>query len=156
MKFNKYARHYELDDLHVLFNMLNDVIVVIDKELFDAINPHLKTPLDIQSINRELYNNLLKSKFIVPDSADETEDLICSWQEEDRNPAQIKLTVNPTLQCNLRCWYCYEDHSGQSKVSPAIMDAIKCLIDNTLSRGSLQKLLLDFSAVNRCYISTHV
>lgn len=144
MKFNKYARHYELDDLHVLFNMLNDVIVVIDKELFDAINPYLKTPADIQRINQELYDNLLDSGFIVTDSADETDDLIRSWQEEDSNPAQIKLTVNPTLQCNLRCWYCYEDHSGQSKVSPATMEAIKRLIDNILSRKSLQKLLLDF------------
>lgn len=144
MKFNKYARHYTLDDLHVLFNMLNDVVIIVDDDVFETIEPMLKTPLKIKEVHPDLFAALVDKEFIVEASADEAAALVETWRLQDTDPEEIKLTVNPTLQCNLRCWYCYEDHTGLSKVSAETLSAIKNLIDNILSRPTMKKLILDF------------
>lgn len=144
MRFNKYVREYRLEELHLLYNMVNDAIIVVDPKLFDSIEPYLKKVDAIESVNAELYHNLVNYDFIVPDECNETDDLINSWKEEDLHPKDIKLTINPTLQCNLRCWYCYEDHTGHSKISPDTIEAVKRLIDKILDRPHPEKLTLDF------------
>lgn len=144
MKFNKYVRHYELEDLHILYNMQNDVTVIVSCELFSLMKNEIRTPIRIQEINQSLYDKFTDNGFIVNAMTDETDQLIKLWQKEDLAPSCIKLTINPTLECNLSCWYCYENHNGHSQINFQTLIAIKNLISKTLCKPSLDKLVLDF------------
>ena len=37
----------------------------------------------------------------------------------------FRLIVNPTLNCNFRCWYCYETHKAESNMSDQTVSHIK-------------------------------
>lgn len=36
-----------------------------------------------------------------------------------------RLTINPTLNCNFNCWYCYEDHSNKIMTTKTMNNIIK-------------------------------
>ncbi|MCM1140320.1 MAG: radical SAM protein [Muribaculum sp.] len=65
-------------------------------------------------------------------------------QREDSNPEYIKVTILPTLQCNLRCWYCYENHNNSSKLNDETSSRINLLIKRISSQESLKKVNIDF------------
>lgn len=43
----------------------------------------------------------------------------CTHSEEE-----FRLIVNPTLACNFRCWYCYEDHVAKPVMKSSVLDRI--------------------------------
>lgn len=113
------------DKLSLIYNAYADSYLILS-------NKYL--PLkDIESIKNEqpqLYDNLLKSKSIIENDVDEIS-LVKKLQESiDNNENSFILTINPTLDCNFRCWYCYENHVSRSKVEPETLDKIKKLIYN--------------------------
>ena len=50
------------------------------------------------------------------------------------NSSIFRLTINPTLDCNFRCWYCYETHKKNTKISNKNISLIKKLINNILDK----------------------
>jgi uncharacterized protein len=124
--------------------MLNDVIIVVAGDVFETIDQLTTTPIKIKDVHPDFFASLVNNGFLVDQSFDETSRLIESWRKEDLNPSDVKLTINPTLQCNLRCWYCYENHAGTSRMTSATLSAIRNLIDKKLDNPSLHKFILDF------------
>ena len=126
MKFSQFNSVIRLSDkLSLIYNAYADSYLILS-------NKYL--PLkDIESIKNEqpqLYDNLLKSKSIIENDVDEIS-LVKKLQESiDNNENSFILTINPTLDCNFRCWYCYENHVSRSKVEPETLDKIKKLIYN--------------------------
>ena len=53
-----------------------------------------------------LYAELVKGGGIVPDGEDEFGKLRRLAAEVERSPKSYRLIVNPTVDCNFRCWYC--------------------------------------------------
>lgn len=143
-KFNKYLRHYLLDDVHVLFNLANERLIALSDELYEAIADSTSDIDRIEAIHPALFRQLVEAEMVVDHSVDETKSVIDRWVDEDNNPTEVKLTVNPTLQCNLNCWYCYEDHTGRSSMSDDTIESIKRLIERTLAIAGVKKLQLSF------------
>ena len=46
----------------------------------------------------------------------------------DNDDSTFELIINPTLDCNFHCWYCYENHLKGSKMDEGIVSAITTLI----------------------------
>lgn len=143
-RLNKYVVFYEIEDVVALLNLMNERLLIIDYKLFEILRSYDVEIDRLQFIHPEFYAALLKDGMIVKYDVDETLEIINSWKSEDSNQSEIKLTINPTLQCNLRCWYCYEDHSGSSLMSQETVDAVKLMIGRLLSSEATEKLVLDF------------
>lgn len=65
--------------------------------------------------------------FIVPDETDEVERVKQRQQKIDLNDDLLGITINPTVNCNFRCWYCYESHH-KSRMSKATVGKIEKFI----------------------------
>ncbi len=51
------------------------------------------------------------------DGTDETADYIASREKAEDETREFTITVNPTLACNMKCWYCYETHKNMPTMS---------------------------------------
>ena len=66
--------------------------------------------------NSELYYQLIDGKFLIEEDNDEVHFLQKSILQATSNKDEFILHINPTLDCNLNCWYCYENHIKGSRI----------------------------------------
>lgn len=115
MKASIYNTDLLLPDNHyVLYNALSDKYVVATGEIYAAYRENAE-----EFVRREypvFYNQLVEAGCLVEEGVDEKALLQSRIHRIDNNPETYLLTINPTLNCNFRCWYCYEEHAGKSKI----------------------------------------
>lgn len=98
----------------------------------------------IKAQHAELYDHLLQKGIFVCDDADETEAYIRKREEYERSSGEYTITINPTLACNMSCWYCYESHKNMPAMSADVKQSVLLLIDKLLADNKLKKLNLSF------------
>ncbi|MDR0206182.1 MAG: radical SAM protein [Bacteroidales bacterium] len=132
MKYSQYNTFISLtEQVSALYNALSDKFVLLTKIIFNDLN------LPIHSLakkNSTLYEELLQAKAIVENNIDEYEYIKNFSREIDNNSKEYKLMLNPTLDCNLKCWYCYENHIKGSRMSAITIASIKKNITNIFQK----------------------
>lgn len=103
----------------ILFNSFTEECQIVEKNLC----------LTIDDMNHELTDILYAKGFIIDDEVDETGRIFNAFKDCYSNNDVFKLTINPTLNCNFRCWYCYETHHAQSTMSKEVLERVKRCID---------------------------
>lgn len=139
------------------FSQFNSIISLSDKYslIYNAysgrylILPSVLTLLNdidhIKKNQKELYKKLLDSGCIINESIDELEQVKQLQFEVDNNNQGFVLTINPTLDCNFSCWYCYENHIVKSKVEKETLCNMKKFISNTIiTQAGLKTFNLNF------------
>lgn len=110
----------------VIYNALTDTTVVIpDKIICDT---------NILDVNESLLSKLVTEGFIVDDIVDERDEFIKRALTIEKNDTSFHLIINPTINCNFHCWYCYESHIA-SKMAPEMIERVKSLIDKIINEG---------------------
>ena len=66
------------------------------------------------------------------DEIKKVEDLVKSV---DYNDEEYYLIINPTMNCNFKCYYCYESHIKGSKVTESNLEKIKLFINNIINKN---------------------
>lgn len=74
-------------------------------------------------------NLLVQNGMIVEDNINEWENANSIYEASQKDNV-YRLTVNPTLNCNFRCWYCYETHHHGQKMGTEVLSNVKHLIHN--------------------------
>lgn len=67
---------------------------------------------------------LVSQGFLVPDDLDEASNVEDMFLKKRMQRDSYSLTVNTTLDCNLRCHYCYESHVRGSLLSDDMIESI--------------------------------
>ncbi len=143
MKWSKYNSTFDTDDKkHILYNCANDKILILTEELKTII---VQNDLDsIKLIHPEFYTCLVNNRFVIDDHIDDVNMAVENKESKLNREDYFMLTINPTLDCNLRCWYCYETHGKNSIVGEKTMDAIKNLLKNKIETPQLNSLFISF------------
>ncbi len=145
MKWSKYNSILENGDGNfVLYNASTNHMVVMVEQVKDMVTKHTSSPDDIKSMHLELYNCLLNYEFIVDDDTDETERFISSYKSLNDTGEEFSLIINPTMNCNLRCWYCYETHKPKSLMPLNIRDRVCLLLTKKFEDEHIKKISLSF------------
>lgn len=142
MKISKYTTRLSVSDKSwLLYNAVTDKFVIYSKELdFDG-----KADLEVLKQNsNQFYEQLENGGFLIPDDWDETAEVVKKGLENCKNDKEYYLIINPTLNCNFRCWYCYEDHSGRKKMLPETVASVKRMIDRLCEKKRIEFLHLSF------------
>jgi len=129
----------------IIYNTLwNNVILIKSKDIGKWGIKDLYH-IDVGEI-ADKYKSILKEKKIIID--DDVDELVCIEEEYNKikyDDSSFSIFVMPTLGCNFSCWYCYENHSSNEKIST---QGILNIIDFTrkiLNRNNkIQKIELNF------------
>ena len=117
----------------VLYNSYTHHSIIISKAAF----PH-----DVNSLNEAAFEIFKRNGFIVPTNEDETLKVKSVLSKTMAADGAFNLIVNPTLECNCRCWYCYETHAKQMIMSDATLSRLKKFIIEILAEKN--ELILSF------------
>lgn len=71
--------------------------------------------------------NKLKNKGFILDNTVDEDEIIKFKYDSLRQPDEYRIMILPTYQCNLRCWYCVQDHIN-TKLDNETIKKIKELI----------------------------
>lgn len=144
MKQSKYNCILQDNTGMVIYNAATDQLVALTPQLANIFNEGKAAPEKIKAQHAELYDHLLQKGIFVCDDADETEAYIRKREEYERSSGEYTITLNPTLACNMSCWYCYESHKNMPAMSADVKQSVLLLIDKLLADNKLKKLNLSF------------
>lgn len=133
------------DDYVYLFNCLSKKFFTLNKKLTQLITDASKKSPDIlYSIHPELYDSLVAEKFILPDDDDEKECCLQHIKHTFNSNETLRITINPTLDCNLKCWYCYENHIKGSSMNNQTINNVINFVANSVKSKTIKKVHLSF------------
>lgn len=127
----------------VLYNYLNDCIIILLPELYQLVKKH-EDVNELKEIYPEFFDLLCNNGFVVEDSIDENKLAMKSVNQRLSSPEKLFLTINPTLDCNLRCWYCYETHTTNCYMNEDIMERIVKLVERETQKKRITYYLPKF------------
>lgn len=143
MKYSIYNNGIVLSPLYgLLYNAYTNMYVLLRINQYHIYFTHSSEQLKERF--PQMYKQLLNAGCIIDDDIDEVELLHQRIEQVDSQKDNYILTVNPTMNCNFKCWYCYENHLQHSKMSLDTLGRTKKFITKTLSEHSWQKFHLGF------------
>lgn len=106
------------------------------------------TNLDLSILNDcfpEIFTRLRKGKFIIQEEASEYREKVAQKLLSYQNDTELyHIVVNPTLDCNLECWYCYESKIPFSTMGDEMAEAVCKNISSHYERHPYKTLKLSF------------
>ncbi len=145
MKWSRYNELIRDKDRLYLFNSLRKKYFTLDSDLenlmIEGFNNNIRT---IEHTHPELYASLLSEKFIFPDEKDEIYECMQILNRKFSSNANLRITINPTLDCNLKCWYCYESHVKGSCMSSDTIDAVIKYVEHQMDCCELEQIHVSF------------
>lgn len=128
--FVKYADGYSY-----LFNCRVKRWLKLADQLADFLEQSTRKVSLISTKHPDLFRVLTDNHFIVESHQKEIADCFQEIKDKLSNPSSLKLTVNPTLDCNLRCWYCYESHLKDTEMSQDTIEAVDNFVKRNLTNN---------------------
>ena len=140
MKCSNYNNILHINDkLTLLFNSYSGIFIAV-KNRSILKNENL---LELSN-DSVIYKQLVDCGFLVDDSVDEYAKLCNLITETENNTDEYILHVNPTLDCNLNCWYCYENHIANSKMPETIVSNIIKFVAKLIGQNRIKRFELGF------------
>ncbi len=143
-KVSKYNYFLSGRNSVVLYNSASDALLVLVPELAELLESNSARIEQIVNIHPDFFYALKEKGFIVPKETDEVENFIHLLRKEEQSPRKFNMIINPTMDCNLRCWYCYENHTKGTVMSSQVIESIKKLICKKLENVELEELNISF------------
>lgn len=113
MKSSKYNIFVPVEEnIMLLYNTLSRKYVVVDKKSKSVV----EALLEVHDAQKRAENQsnlealLIKNKMLIADDFDETAYIEFEENKQRFQDQSFKLIIQPTLDCNFRCTYCYEKH----------------------------------------------
>lgn len=127
LKQSIYNTILPLNNGHILvYNALNDKFVALRRK-YD-IDGLTKDP----TLHPGIIEQLKGAGAIIDAKTDEISKLKDIIRSVDNDGKIFQLHVNPTVDCNFHCWYCYEEHRKGSRMSEKTFVALQGYIDTIL------------------------
>lgn len=146
MKFSMYNLFLPFERKMLAYNSVNDKFMLLEYALYDLLQAAINesNPIGLQEIHPDYFNALLQNGFIVDKEKDEYSEIREIIINTDQDESFFNIIINPTMNCNFKCWYCYENHIKSSKMSQDIIEKVYRLIDNVTSSKKIKNLYLSW------------
>ena len=106
----------KLGNLDILYNTMSNSYIILSNNIKDCLSG--------SSHNIELLQQLKNQNFLIDEDVDERKLVETFFLQRRYSSRSYQLILNTSLDCNLCCWYCYENHVAKSFMSIDIVDRI--------------------------------
>ena len=144
MKTSKYSVIFPAGKHRIIYNCRTDVMIQTDERLARLYAEHPTETERLEKTVPDFYHYLLEKELIVDDETDETATILDAWKKEDVESEELLVTINPTMNCNLRCWYCYEEHNRSTRMKPETIEAVTAFFKRQIESKRFKKIALSF------------
>lgn len=118
------------------------VLMPLLKDLLEAAS--IEGVDNLATVHPLFYQALASGKYLVDNSDNELEKVKRISKAIDLDERFYRLTINPTMNCNFKCWYCYETHIKGSRMSQDIIARTNKLIDSVTDNPALEQFALSW------------
>ena len=128
MRVGRYVKFLNHNSKVYAYNSVNGGLCELEQAVYENI---LKKEFDaIKLSNLSAFNELRKAFYIVPDDFDEVSYVKLMTWEAKLTKNSLGLTIAPTLDCNFRCFYCYQQnykqpHYMSKEIAGKVVDFVK-------------------------------
>ena len=137
MKLSRYNILKKIGNRTVFFNSMTCALAIVNNDFLQIIADIEDNKYNENKYNKDLIASMKQAGCIVDDDIDEL-DLIQFYRNCGKfNTSSLALTIAPTLDCNFRCPYCYEEHKN-GIMTMQTQDALLSFIGRRIS--SIKKL----------------
>lgn len=137
---SKYLIEVFHDGKNLLFNGLNGAMLELDSPSAALVKDSAGLE-QIAQENPSLHEVLVQTKCILTRAEEELERISFRNNRAIYGDTKYELTINPTMNCNFKCWYCYESHV-KGKMTLETQDAIVVHVENLIKKGEITALNL--------------
>lgn len=118
MKASKYNMFFDYENQKIGFNSYSREYMALDDSLYLMYDSSLKNSEfeSLQSVHPTFFDFLVEKGFLVDEADDELQKVKDLVYLIDQDESMFQLHINPTMNCNFKCWYCYETHIKDSKM----------------------------------------
>lgn len=125
-----------------VYNSFNNVYVAVS----------LKLCKDFESLDLDAFAHMHPAAFqqfkevgiIIPKSMDELALIRYKNKKATFASRELRIVVYPTQDCNLKCWYCYENHVPNTRLTKKISGRIERFVSKEINKNSFDKLHVTF------------
>lgn len=143
MKTSRFNVFLSYKEKTILYNTLSERILMLTDSVSNSINE--VGLISTASTNELLFDELKSGGFIIENDCNEDiiiEDII---KQKDFSDEEYHIIINPTLDCNFNCWYCFEQKIKGSSMSTDVLTSCQLFIHNIISKTpQLKKITLSF------------
>lgn len=125
----------------LLYNAFTDKYLVCKNGLVPLLE---RSAEEIAQANPAFFRNLTEGGFLVDDAIDEAGRAAEEGMRRCDNKGSYHLVVNPTMNCNFRCWYCYENHSAYTKMGGETVERVRKFIARLCANPEMEDISLSF------------
>lgn len=144
MKKSKYTISQEYEKgFFLLTNFVTRKHILLSQSSYNSYNAD-KNCLALKSAYPDIFDSLVVGGFLVQDDLDEYKECCKYFRKIREDKDFYHLIINPTLDCNLSCWYCYEQKVVNSKINNNIIRGTIRHIQERYSVLSFKRLKISF------------
>ena len=147
-KVSKYNIEVEHTKCMLLYNALTDVLLPISFKDYAAIETLLEHLPEFSNKFPDLYASFKRSGFIINANFDELAYIKLQNKKRVYAHSNYHITINPTLDCNLKCWYCSVGYAGaehnRERMSNETVAALNKHIENLIVKQKAHSISLDW------------
>ncbi|CAL2103740.1 Radical_SAM domain-containing protein [Tenacibaculum sp. 190130A14a] len=145
MKYSQFNSVIPYQDKYALYNSFDNKVIFLEHDLKELLLAGKNENIDeLEQIHPAFYKYLSENNFLVKNEIDEVEKVRKVSKKVDENNSFFHLTINPTMNCNFKCWYCYEDHIKASRLKNQMVERVNKFITKKLQDENLKHFTLAF------------
>lgn len=143
MKLSIYNNLIPLTDKYcLLYNALADRSILLPVKCEEALRSKDFTLL--KEGYPSFYKQLVDAGGLVDETYDEAKILQERIDLAKNNTSEYHLILNPTINCNFKCWYCYESHDKKSKMEKGTLQGVLNHIGLVMRKPEINVFRLSF------------
>lgn len=128
MRLSKYNILRNYGDKTLFFNSMSCAFAIVDDSFKRVINDIQNGTYEESKYDAKLIEQMKRTNAIINDDFDELEYIKFARNLSKYDMTNMGLTIAPTLDCNFRCVYCFENHihgTMSDEVQNAVVKFIK-------------------------------
>jgi len=137
MKVSRYNLYAPMSKGIVCFNTISQSFAVISNQVYGLLKDN-----NISAISFKVYDELVDCGFIIDSNVNEYQLLVDEYNDPSLDQIYY-LTIMPSLDCNVRCWYCFEKHKRGSRLEERSKSAIFEFVKNILLDDNIKQINIE-------------